>query len=89
MGKRSDVLGIAPTASDGTQSGEDLRARPLLRRGEALESVLECLNVLNRKDRDIEYLYDSQLRTEAAPVTDIHVHPAEPRMFRARLTYRW
>ena len=39
IGKRSDVLGIAPTASEGTQNGEDLRARPLLRRGEALESV--------------------------------------------------
>ena len=34
-GKRSDLLGIAPAASEGTASGEELRARPLQsRRGE-------------------------------------------------------
>jgi len=38
-GKRSDLLGIAPSASEGTASGEELRARPLMRRGEALETV--------------------------------------------------
>ncbi|MEY5026420.1 MAG: hypothetical protein RLZZ244_1948, partial [Verrucomicrobiota bacterium] len=38
-GKRSDLLGIAPAASEGTASGEELRARPLLRRGEVLETV--------------------------------------------------
>ncbi len=38
-GKRSDLLGIAPSASEGTASGAELRARPLMRRGEALETV--------------------------------------------------
>lgn len=39
VGKRADVLGAVPAASNGTASGDELRARPLLRRGEALEAV--------------------------------------------------
>ena len=54
------------------------------------EGVLECLNVLDRKDRDIEYFYSSQMRNETDPVPpDIHFHPVEPRMFRARVTYKF
>lgn len=45
--------------------------------------------MLDRRDRDIEYFYSSQLRSEAAAVDDIHFHPAEPRMFRARVTYKF
>jgi outer membrane receptor protein involved in Fe transport len=39
IGKSSDLLGIAPSASEGVASGQELRARPLLRRGEVLETV--------------------------------------------------
>lgn len=90
-GTRLRFFGKRPLIEDGSVNGRETYTvnTNVGYRTERWESVLECLNVLNRKDRDIEYLYDSQLRTEAAPVTDIHVHPAEPRMFRARLTYRW
>jgi len=53
------------------------------------EVALECLNLLDREDNDIEYYYPSQLSTEAAPVDDIHFHPAEPRMVRVKMTYRF
>jgi hypothetical protein len=54
------------------------------------EAAIECLNVLDRRDNDIEYFYTSRLAGEpAGGFDDIHLHPAEPRMFRARLTCKW
>ena len=46
---------------------------------------LDLLNLFNRKVSDIDYLYASQLRSETAPVNDIHTHPAEPRTLRITL----
>jgi outer membrane receptor protein involved in Fe transport len=45
----------------------------------------DVLNLFNRKANDIDYFYESRLRNEAAPVTDVHFHPAEPRSFRVAL----
>ncbi|MEN3941503.1 TonB-dependent receptor plug domain-containing protein [Prosthecobacter sp. SYSU 5D2] len=53
------------------------------------EAAVDCLNLLNRNDNDIEYAYESQLRNEAAPINGTHIHPVEPRMFRLRVTYRF
>ena len=50
---------------------------------------LDVHNLLNRPVNDIEYLYASRLASEAAPVTDRHIHPAEPRTVRLNLTYRF
>ncbi len=54
-----------------------------------IEVALDCLNLLNRSDYDVAYYYASQLKTEAAPVNDVHLHPIEPRMFRLSVTYRF
>ena len=43
---------------------------------------LDVFNLLNRRASQIDYAYTSQLRSEAAPVNDIHFHPTEPRSFR-------
>ena len=51
-----------------------------------LKLELEGFNLTNRKDSAIEYYYASQLRGEAAPVSDIHFHPIETRSFRLTLT---
>jgi len=51
------------------------------------EVALQCMNLLDRDDNDIEYYYTSQLSGEVSAVDDIHYHPAEPRMIRMRLTY--
>ncbi|QTN33234.1 TonB-dependent receptor plug domain-containing protein [Akkermansiaceae bacterium] len=48
--------------------------------------ALDVLNILGRKDNDIEYFYESQLPGELAGVEDIHLHPAEPRTFRISFT---
>lgn len=53
------------------------------------EVALDCLNLLNRSDYDVAYYYASQLKTDPAPVNDVHVHPIEPRMFRLSVTYRF
>ncbi|MDP0491956.1 MAG: TonB-dependent receptor [Verrucomicrobiota bacterium JB023] len=58
-------------------------------RWDQLEVSLDVLNILDRKDRDIEYYYESQLANETSPVQDLHYHPAEPRQVRANVTYHW
>ena len=47
---------------------------------------LDVYNLFNAKHNDVDYFYQSQLRTEAAPVSDIHFHPVESRAFRLALT---
>jgi TonB-dependent Receptor Plug Domain len=53
------------------------------------ELSADCLNLLDRNDRDIEYGYESRLQSEAAGILESHYHPAEPRMFRLNATYYW
>ncbi|WP_448249076.1 TonB-dependent receptor [Thalassotalea agariperforans] len=49
---------------------------------------LDCLNVFNSTDHDIDYYYASRLSGEPeAGVEDIHFHPLEPRTFRLHLSY--
>jgi hypothetical protein len=45
--------------------------------------------LLNRSDNNIEYFYESQLASEAAPVEDRHIHPIETRMLRMSVTWRF
>ncbi len=54
-----------------------------------LRATLDILNLLDSGTSDIDYYYASQLAGEAAPVNDIHTHPAEPRTLRLamRLTF--
>lgn len=47
----------------------------------------EVLNLLNSKDHDIDYFYESRLAGEAAPVADRHFHPVEPINGRLGLRY--
>jgi hypothetical protein len=46
-------------------------------------------NLLNRRENDIAYYYESQLPGEAAPVADLHFHPAEPRTVRLAWTLKF
>lgn len=54
-----------------------------------LRVALDVFNVFDREVDDIEYLYESQLPGEGAPVEDRHFHPAEPRTVRLGLTAYW
>ena len=53
--------------------------------GSRTELTVDVFNLGNRKVNDIQYFYESQLPGEAAPVADLHVHPAEPRTVRVSL----
>ncbi len=56
-------------------------------RTERWEVALECLNIFDRKDNDIEYFYTSRLPGEPDEgIDDTHLHPTEPRTFRVRAT---
>ena len=90
-GTRARVFSKRPLIEDGSVKGSETMTvnANVGYRTTRWEGVLECLNVLDRKDRDIEYYYSSQMRNETAAVDDIHFHPAEPRMFRARVTYKF
>ena len=50
-----------------------------------ITASLDVLNLFNRKLSDIDYYYESQLKTESHPVADIHSHPSEPRTVRLTL----
>jgi len=50
---------------------------------------LDVFNLFNSKASDIDYVYESRLRGEAAAVADRHFHPVEPRSLRVTLTVEW
>ena len=81
-------LGSGPLIEDDSVRSDsssifNLRVSRKLWRGSEL--TLDVFNLFDRKVNDIEYYYQSQLPTEAAPVADKHVHPAEPRTVRVTL----
>ena len=49
------------------------------------ELTLDLLNLFDRRYKDIEYYYATQLSGEAAPINDKVVHPGEPRTVRLTL----
>jgi len=53
------------------------------------DSVRSGVNLLDRKDSEIDYFYESRLAGETAGVEDIHFHPADPISFRVALTGRF
>jgi hypothetical protein len=46
---------------------------------------LDVFNLFSSRASDVDYAYESQLKTESAPVADRHFHPVEPRSFRLTL----
>lgn len=88
---RTRFFGPRPLIEDGSvESRESIQVNARLGyRKNNWEVALDCLNLLNRADNDIEYFYASRLRGESAPREDRHLHPIEPRMFRLSLAYHW
>ncbi len=78
-------FGPRPLLADGSINSRSTllwNSRLAYRIDRKLRLSLDVLNVANRKASDIDYFYASQLRGEAAPVNDTHLHPVEPRMLR-------
>lgn len=51
--------------------------------------VVEAFNLLNRRDHDIDYAYESRVLAAGLPATQIHFHPVEPVQVRLALTARF
>lgn len=49
----------------------------------------EILNLLDRRDHDIDYAYESRVSPGAAVNEEIHFHPVEPIQARFALTARF
>ena len=80
-------LGKAPLIEDGAVFSDpttlvSLGAYYTLGR---LRLGVDVYNLLDSKDADITYFYESRLAGEAQGVSDIHLHPVEPRQVRASL----
>jgi outer membrane receptor protein involved in Fe transport len=55
----------------------------------SLSLVVTVFNLFDRRDNDITYFYESQLRGESAPVADTHFHPVESRTVRAAVAMKF
>jgi outer membrane receptor protein involved in Fe transport len=49
----------------------------------------EVFNLLDRRDHDIDYAYESRISPDATPNTETHFHPVEPISFRVAMTARF
>jgi len=49
----------------------------------------DVFNILNRRDHDIDYAYESRVRPTDSAVTQLHFHPVEPIQARFALTARF
>jgi outer membrane receptor protein involved in Fe transport len=56
---------------------------------DAMSVSLAGYNLLNSKDNDITYFYESRLFDEMDAVEDVHFHPVEPRTFRLFLSMQF
>jgi outer membrane receptor protein involved in Fe transport len=91
-GLRVRYLGDAPLIEDNSMSSDAtllLNAQAQYEFNPNWTLGIEVMNLLDSDDNDITYFYESQLATEAAPVEDIHFHPAEPRSVRLTLQARF
>jgi hypothetical protein len=94
---RSRYFSPRPLIEDASQeSGASLQINTRIGyRKNDWEVSLDCLNVLDRKDNDIEYFYESLMPGEGAGTgpngghEDIHLHPSEPRTFRVTFTKKF
>lgn len=87
-GLRVRYLGDAPLIEDNSIKSDStilLNAQTTYQFNPNLSLALEVFNLLDSKDNDITYYYESQLAGEVAPQADFHFHPAEPRSVRLTL----
>lgn len=87
-GLRVRYLGEAPLSEDNAARSDStllLNAQAIYQFKPQWSLTFEIMNLLDSKDNDITYLYESQLAGELSPQEDIHFHPVEPRSLRVSL----
>lgn len=85
-------FGERPLTNDNSVRSGDaalFNARVGYKVSEAVAVKLDVDNLFNQKVQDVAYYYQSQLKGEASPVNDVHMHPAEPLGVRLALVIRW
>ncbi len=91
-GARLRYFGSAPLIEDNSAragSTQVVNADIGFRFSIGISASITGLNLFDSRDNDITYFYESQLPGEAAPVSDRHFHPVEPRQFRFTLKANW
>ena len=84
-GIRIRHFGPRPLIQDNSRVGSSstlVNLRAGYRFAKYFQVSMDIFNLIGSKPNDIEYFYASQLRGESTPVSDKHIHPAEPRSFR-------
>ena len=54
-----------------------------------IDLSFDVLNLFNTQTYDIEYYYESKMKTESSSVNDYMLHPGEPRSIRLTLSYKY
>lgn len=91
-GLRLRYFGPRPLMEDNSfRSGSTilLGARLGYRFNQTWTLTAEVFNLLNRRDHDIDYAYESRVRPGDTPETQIHFHPVEPIQARFALAARF
>lgn len=91
-GLRLRYLGEAPLLEDNSVTSDStflMNAQASYQFNPNWSLGLEIMNLLDSRDNDITYFYESQLAEEALPEADIHFHPSEPRSVRLTLQARF
>jgi hydrogenase/urease accessory protein HupE len=89
---RLRYFGPRPLIEDNSfRSGETilLGAQAGCRFNKTWTLTADVFNLLNRRDHDIDYAYESRVRPGDAPVTQTHFHPVEPIQVRLALRARF
>jgi len=91
-GARLRYIGPAPLIEDNSAragSTQIVNADVGYRFSNGISASVTGLNLLNSRDNDITYFYESQLPGETSATSDYHFHPVEPRTFRVTLKAKW
>lgn len=102
LGVRMRYFGPRPLVEDNSvksSSSTLVNLQSTYRFNKNLQAQIDILNLFNRKVNDIEYIYESCLRTEQTTsecnaltptregIIDKHIHPAEDRAYRFSVKY--
>jgi len=86
---RLRYFGPRPLTSDGSISSKStsiINFGSKYKLSNHCETTFEILNLLNRKDHDIDYYYQSKVSRNSSELNQIHFHPIEPLELRLGLT---
>jgi len=89
---RLRYFGPRPLKEDNTFRSEEtilLNAQVGYHFNSTWTATVEVLNLLDRKDHDIDYAYESRMTPGGVLNEEIHFHPVEPIQVRAALTARF